>query len=313
MHILTIYETTVNFVSDLFHKTIGFERFNFTLGGVLAVILVLLIGYILANILKFSLRKFVLNRLPLQRGLPYAISTVTYYVCLLLVGIAALFASGVELNKFTLLTGALGVGLGFGLQGIVNNFFSGLILLFERPIHVGDVVEAGGFLGTVRRIGARSCTVLTYQGAEVIVPNSNLLSNNLINWTLSSPLRRVDVPVKVAYGTNPEQVMKLLEGVARSQPGVLLERPPEVFFMGFGESALNFELRFWCASQDLWFQLQSDVTVAVAAALQQAGIEVPFPQRELHIRGVDTSKTDNSFAEKRPGPAMAAPTKADGK
>jgi len=312
LHLLTIYETVVDFVFDLFHKTIGFERFNFTLGGVLTVLFILLSGYCLANILKFFLRKLVLNRMRLQRGLPYAISTVIYYLCLLVVGIAALFASGVELNKFTLLTGALGVGLGFGLQGIVNNFFSGLILLFERPIHVGDVVEAGGFLGTVRRIGARSCTVLTFQGAEVIVPNSNLLANNVINWTLSSPLRRVDVPVPVAYGTSPEQVIKLLEGVAKSQPGVLLERPPEVYFLGFGESAMNFELRFWCARHDIWFQLQSDMTVAIVAALRQAGIEVPIPQRELHIRGVDAQKPRNVLREKDPDPpVVSTPVKSD--
>lgn len=294
LHLLTIRETVVDFVSNSLRRTIGFEGFSFTLGGVLSVLAILLVGYCLANVLSFFLRKFFTNQLPLQRGLPYAISTVTYYICLLLVGVAALSASGAELNKFTLLTGALGVGLGFGLQSIVSNFFSGLILLFERPIHVGDVVEVGGFIGAVRRIGARSCTVLTYQGAEVIVPNSSLLSNNVINWTLSSPWRRVDVPVRVAYGTNPEQVIELLEGVARSHRGVLLERPPEVFFLGFGESALNFELRFWCGSQDTWFQLQSDMTIAVAAALRQAGIEIPFPQRELHIRGIDTEKTDAS-------------------
>ena len=196
------------------------------------------------------------------------------------------------MSKFTVLTGALGVGLGFGLQNIVNNFVSGLILLFERPIHVGDTVEVGGLVGVVRRIGARSSTVVTYQGAEVIVPNSNLLSNQVINWTLSSQWRRVDVRLSVAYGTDPERVIKLLVGVAESHPGVLLERPPGAFFMGFGESALNFELRFWCDGQDTWFQLQSDVTVAIAKALQEAGIEIPFPQRDLHLRSVSTSAGD---------------------
>jgi small-conductance mechanosensitive channel len=247
----------------------------------------MLVGYALANALTFLLKKLVLPRLPLQRGVPYAISTVSYYVLLMLVALAALSSAGVELNKFTVLTGALGVGLGFGLQNIVNNFVSGLILLFERPIHVGDTVEVGGLVGMVRRIGARSSTVVTFQGAEVIVPNSNLLSNQVINWTLSSQWRRVDVPVRVAYGTDPERVIKLLIAVAGSHPGILLERPPAAFFMGFGESSLNFELRFWAAWQDTWFQLQSDVTVAVAKALRETGIEIPFPQRDLHIRGFD--------------------------
>jgi small-conductance mechanosensitive channel len=231
--------------------------------------------------------------LRLQRGVPYALSTVTYYLLLLLVAVAALSAAGIELNKFTVLTGAIGVGLGFGLQNIVNNFVSGLILLFERPIHVGDTVEVGGLVGVVRRIGARSSTVVTLQGAEVIVPNSNLLSNHLINWTLSSQWRRVDVPIRVAYGNDPERVIKLLVGIAESHPGVLLERPPAAFFMGFGDSALNFELRFWSAWQDTWFQLQSDVTVAVAKALREAGIEIPFPQRDLRIRSIGASNAES--------------------
>jgi len=160
-------------------------------------------------------------------------------------------------------------------------------LLFERPIHVGDTVDIGGLVGIVRRIGARSSTVVTFQGAEVIVPNSNLLSNQVINWTLSSQWRRVDVPVRVAYGTDPERVIKLLVEVAKSHPGILLVRPPEAFFIGFGESSLNFELRFWSAWQDTWFQLQSDVTVAVAKALREARIEIPFPQRDLHVRSIE--------------------------
>jgi len=284
LRLFTIYESAMGRVSDLLRYPIGLGAFRFTLGGALGVVLMLALGYGLANAFTFLLKRVVLPKLPLHRGVPYAISTVTYYILLLLVALAALSATGVELNKFTVLTGALGVGLGFGLQNIVNNFVSGLILLFERPIHVGDTVEVGGLVGIVRRIGARSSTVVTFQGAEVIVPNSNLLSNQVINWTLSSQWRRVDIPVGVAYGTDPERVIKLLVGVAESHPGVLLERPPVAFFMGFGESSLKFELRFWSAHQDTWFQLQSDVTVALAKALGDAGIEIPFPQRDLHLR-----------------------------
>jgi len=289
LRLLTIYESVMGALSDLFQRPIGFDGVHFTLGGALGLLLILIGGYALANGFTFLLKKIVLPKLPLQRGLPYAISTITYYVLLILVALAALSVAGVELNKFTVLTGALGVGLGFGLQNIVNNFVSGLILLFERPIHVGDTVEVSGLVGSVRRIGSRSSTILTFQGAEVIVPNSNLISNQVINWTLSSQWRRVDVPVGVAYGTDPERMIKLLVGVAESHPGILLERPPMAFFLGFGESALKFELRFWCDRQDTWFQLQSDVTVAVAKALREAGIEIPFPQRDLHIRSIDAS------------------------
>jgi len=287
LRLLAVYESVVDALSKLIRHPIGFGGMYFTFGGVLTVVIVLLFGYALANGFTFVLKRLVLPKLSLKRGLPYAISTVTYYFLLLLVAAAALSAAGIELNKFTVLTGALGVGLGFGLQNIVNNFVSGLILLFERPIHVGDTVDVGGLVGMVRRIGARSSTILTFQGAEVIVPNNNLISNQVINWTLSSQWRRVDIPVNIAYGTDPERVIKLLEGVAESHPRVLLARPPVAFFLGFGESALNFELRFWAAQQDTWFQLQSDVTVAVAKALREAGIEIPFPQRDLHIRSID--------------------------
>lgn len=289
LQLMTIYEGVTHALSNLLQQPIGFDRINFTIGGTLSIVLILLVGYFLANTLTFLLKKVVLPKLPLERGVPYAISTIAYYVLLLLVAGAALSAAGVELNKFTVLTGALGVGLGFGLQNIVNNFVSGLILLFERPIHVGDTLEVGGLVGIVRRIGARSSTIVTFQGAEVIMPNSNLISNQVINWTLSSQWRRVDVPVGIAYGTDPARVIKLLVGVAESHPGVLLQRPPMAFFLGFGDSALKFELRFWCGEQDTWFQLQSDVTVAVAKALAEAGIEIPFPQQDIRIRSIDAS------------------------
>lgn len=293
LQLVTFYDSVIEVSTKLLRHPIGFEKVHFTLGDALGVPLILLGGYFLVSAFTFLLKNVVLPKLPLQRGVPYAISTITYYVLLLFVVLAALSGAGIELNKFTVLTGALGVGLGFGLQNIVNNFVSGLILLVERPIHVGDTVDVGGLVGIVRRIGARSSTVVTFQGAEVIVPNSNLLSNQVINWTLSSQWRRVDVPVRVAYGTDPERVIKLLVAVAESYPGVLLDRPPMAFFMGFGESALNFELRFWSAWQDTWFQLQSDVTVAVAKALREAGMEIPFPQRDLHLRSFDASMAEN--------------------
>jgi small-conductance mechanosensitive channel len=292
LQLFTIYDTVIGAISVLFRHPMRLGSVHFTLADALGLVLILLGGYAIANGLTFLLKNVVLSKLPLHRGVPYSISTITYYVLLLLVAVAALSAAGVELNKFTVLTGALGVGLGFGLQNIVNNFVSGLILLLERPIHVGDTVDVGGLVGIVRRIGARSSTVVTFHGAEVIVPNSNLLSNQVINWTLSSPWRRVDVPVRVAHGTDPEQVIKLIVGVAETYPGVMLERPPMAFFMGFGESALNFELRFWSAHQETWFQLQSDVTVAVAKALRDRGIQIPFPQRDLHLRTVNASVAD---------------------
>jgi potassium-dependent mechanosensitive channel len=284
--LLTVHDSVMRAVSDALSYPIGFQRVHITLGSILSFLFILIAGYALVNVATFALRKFLFAKFPLQRGLPFAISRVTYYILLVLVLLIALTNAGIELNKFTLITGALGVGVGFGLQNIVNNFVSGLILLFERPIRVGDIVEIGGLVGRVRRIGARSSTIHTFQDAEVIVPNSNLISNEVINWTLSSLRRRVDIPVGIAYGTDPERVLSLLLEVAAAHPGVVHNPKPEAFFLGFGESALNFELRFW-TYQETWFQLKSDVAVRLVKALRDANIEIPLPQRDLHIRSIE--------------------------
>jgi potassium-dependent mechanosensitive channel len=252
LYLFTIYDRVIGVLSSALQYPIGSERIHFTLAGVLSFFLILLLGYALTRAITLVLEKVILSRLPLQYGLPYAVSKVTYYLLLVLVVMAALVDAGVELNKFTVIIGAVGVGLGFGLQNIVNNFVSGLILLFERPIRVGDTVDVSGVVGTVTRIGARSSTVQTFQDAEVIVPNSSLISNQVINWTLSSQRRRAEVPVGVAYGTDPERVLNLLVEVAESHTGVLQAPKLMAFFLGFGESALNFELRFY-AQQDTWF------------------------------------------------------------
>ena len=177
----------------------------------------------------FSLREELLSRFNLARGLPELISSMLHYLLLLLVFFFAVNAGGVELNKFTVLTGALGVGVGFGLQNIVNNFISGLILQFERPIHIGDVLDVDGTTGKVTRIGIRSSTVKTFQGAEVIIPNGNFISGKVINWTLSESQRRVDLPVGVAYGSDPKLVSKLLDQAAtRTKAFSPRLRPPSI-------------------------------------------------------------------------------------
>ena len=315
--LLTIHDGVIRVVSEALAYPIGFQRVHITLGTVLSFLLILFAGYAIANVITFVLRKFLLSRFPLQRGLPFAVSKVTYYVLLVLFFLAALTNAGFELNKFTVVTGALGVGVGFGLQNIVNNFVSGLILLFERPIRVGDTIEISGLVGRVRRIGARSSTIHTFQDAEVIVPNSDLVVKEVINWTLSSLRRRVDISLGVAYGTDPERVISLLLELAVGHPAVINSPKPEAYFLGFGDSALNFEVRFWTYQED-WFQLKSDVAVRLLKALREANIEVPFPQRDLHIRNTtsvgENVPTNSFFAVAThsggPDPAPAIPIKA---
>ena len=288
LHLFAAHDAVMEALKTFLEYPIGFGKVHITLGGTLGLVFLLLLGYVIANVAKFFLEEVLLPRLSLRGGLGYAISRVTYYVLLVGIFFAAVTNAGVELNKFTMITGAVGLGVGFGLQNIVNNFASGLIILFERPFRIGDTVEVGGVVGTVKRIGARSSTVLTFQYAEVILPNSNLVSNQVINWTLTSARRRVEVPVGVAYGTNPELALKLLLEVADSNPRILKDPRPEAFFLGFGESALNLELRFW-AAQSIWFELKSEIGLAVFRALRQAGIEIPFPQRDLHVRSIESA------------------------
>jgi small-conductance mechanosensitive channel len=258
-----------------------------TLGNVAAFAVTAALALALSRLVRFVLDEGVFAELHLPRGIPAAVSTTIQYLILMLGFSWAVLASGMEMSRFSFLVGALGVGIGFGLQNVVNNFVSGLILLYERPIQVGDVVEVGAVSGEVTRIGVRSSTVRTFPGAEVIVPNATLISTEVTNWTLTDKRRRVELGVGVAYGTPPQRVIDLLLEAVRGRPGVLESPAPVALFLRFGESSLDFALRFWTADFDSWQALASEVMIEVNASLGREGIEIPFPQRDLRLRTVD--------------------------
>ena len=274
--------------------------FNISAGDVLAFVITLWIAILASRFIRFVLNEDVLPRIELPRGVPGAISTVAHYVILGIGFVFAIGAAGINLGQFALLAGAFGVGIGFGLQNVVNNFVSGLVLIFERPIQVGDTIEIGELLGRVRRIGIRSSTVRTFDGAEVIVPNGNLISADVVNWTLSDRLRRIELPVGVAYGTDPNQVLELLRTVTPKQDGVLENPPLQALFGGFGDSSLDFSVRFWTAEFENFRVVASNVNVAIYDALKEAGITIPFPQRDLHLKSVDAS-VKRALSEGREG------------
>ena len=263
-----------------------------TLGGLFGFFIIILVGYGIASAVRFFFREEVLRRFHLSRGLPELIASIIYYLLMLIVVLAAVNAAGVELNKFTVLTGAFGVGIGFGLQNIINNFVSGLILQFERPIHIDDILEVDNNTGKVSRIGIRSSTIRTFQGAEVIIPNATLISSKVINWTLSESQRRRELPVGVAYGSDPKIVLKILRDAAARHELVLTKPEPMVYFTGFGDSALNFELHFWVMQENNGMQITSEVALAAMKMFEDSGIEIPFPQRDLHVRSVDPSAAE---------------------
>jgi potassium-dependent mechanosensitive channel len=289
LNCFTIRENVLKAVSLALTTPIRVRAASFTLGDVLTFVLVIAAGFGLASIIRVVLRENILGRLNLKLGIPYAISTVTYYLVLLCVFVLALSASGVELSKFTILTGAVGVGVGFGLQNVISNFISGLILLFERPIRIGDFLEVDRTAGEVTRMGMRSSSIRTLQGAEVIVPNSSLITSQVVNWTLTEQKRRTELLVKVAYGEDPEKVARLLIETAASHPDVLRKPEPSVFFLGFGDTtSLGFELYFWVPTVEMHKRVNSEVAMKIAHVFQAAGIEFAAPKR-APVPGADAS------------------------
>jgi small-conductance mechanosensitive channel len=262
---------------------VGWGAVSISLGDLIAFGIVVWFTYLASQAVRAVLEEDVFARVSVRRGIATAFSSLAHYSVLLMGFLLALGALGIDLTRITIIAGALGVGVGFGLQNVVNNFVSGLILLFERPIQVGDSVQLGTLVGEVKRIGIRSSTVRTWEGAEVIVPNASLVSDQVTNWTLSDRMRRIDLDVGVGYGADPQHVVTLLGEVTRANPGVLPDPPPVVLFLGFGDSSLNFQVRAWTARFEEWVRTRSELGLAVHAALKEAGVEIPFPQRDVHI------------------------------
>ena len=261
---------------------------EFSLEKVVSFAVVVLLAIWSARFIRFVLDVEILPRFKLKRGASNAISTVVQWTILAAGVLTAGSALGLQSGQLAIVFGALSVGIGFGLQNVVSNFVSGLILIFEQPVKVGDKVEITSLalIGEVSRIGIRASVVRTFEGAEVIVPNSNLISSEVVNWTLSDQKRRVRVEVGVAYGTDPSNVMQILKKVAGAHPDVLSYPEPFAVFLEFGPSALNFRLMFWTATFEDFFRVRSEVYVAVNDALKEEGITIPFPQRDLHVKAL---------------------------
>jgi small-conductance mechanosensitive channel len=258
-------------------------EFSISLGDVLIFVFIIWLSIKLAALVDFVLEVIVLQHVTLPVGVPQTISRLSRYTVILIGVMVAFSAIGFDVSKAALVAGGLGVGIGFGLQNIVNNFVSGLILLFERPIRVGDTIELGATSGVVEKIGMRATLIRTWTGPELVVPNAQLVSSEVLNWNLKRDRKRAEVPVGVAYDSDPEVVAEILTEVAVAHPDVLKHPEPECLFLGFGDSSLNFQVRAW-AGTDNCFRVQSDLRFAIRKALTDAGIEIPFPQRDLHIR-----------------------------
>jgi small-conductance mechanosensitive channel len=261
-------------IAAVLNANLVIGSFNITPGRILAFLITVWASFLVSGFLRFVLEEDVYHHFHLARGIPYAISTMLHYVILLSGFFVALGALGIDLTKVTILAGAFSVGVGFGLQNVINNFVSGLILLFERPIKIGDVIEVSDNVGEVSRIGIRASVIRTADGSEVIVPNGSLISGQVTNWTFSDRKRAVEVSVNVAGGADPQGVVELLKTAASSHPGVAKEPLPQVYVVNFSAGAVTFQLRAWIDRYEDLAQLRSDLSVAVNNALVREKIAI---------------------------------------
>ena len=281
-----VFRPVYAFVESILTRSFQIGEIGISLGHVLVFFVSIYVAFWAAKATRYLLQEEVLTRMSLPRGVGNSVASLTYYAVLLLGALVALTAAGFKMTQLAFIFGALGVGIGFGLQNVVNNFVSGLILMFERPIQPGDVVEITGTSGRVREIGMRATTIKTFDGADVVVPNGTLLSEKLTNWTLLDRNRRLDIDIGVAYGSDPAKLSALLQRTALQTTGIVSSPEPVVLFLGFGASALNFGIRAWTYDYDNSASIRSDLVTRIYNALNEAGIEMPFPQQDIHLRSV---------------------------
>lgn len=275
-------------IYELLRHVLGYEftigDFSLSLGHVLVFVLAIVLASWASRVTRLLLQDVLEARALFARGVGNSIASLVSYAVLLLGVVVALSAAGLKGTQLALIFGALGVGIGFGLQNVVNNFVSGLILIFERPIQPGDAIEVGTTSGRVRDIGMRATRIRTFDGADVVVPNGTLLSERLTNWTLMDRSRRIELKVGVAYGSDPRQVLALLTACAQQTPGIASAPEVVALFDGFGDSSLDFSVRAWTHDFDHWTAQRSELATRIYAALNQAGIEIPFPQQDVRVR-----------------------------
>ena len=284
-HTFGVEEKIVGTFMEIVKYPVGLGSITFSLSGIFTFFFVIWMSLVISRIIQNLLEEDVLNKMEVEMGLVNTISMTVKYSIIAIGFFTAISAAGIPLNQMAIVFSAFGVGIGFGLQNIFNNLVSGFILLFERPIKIGDTVEVGTLIGQVKSIGIRSSKVRTFDGAEIIVPNGNLISNEVINWTLSDRKRRVEIIVGISYDSDPHVAQEIFMEVLKKHPHIVSNPAPDVYFRELGESSLDFRLLFWTFND--WVKVKSDIMFDVFDALKEAGIEIPFPQQDLHLRSID--------------------------
>lgn len=300
---LAVWLTAIAYIASLFPLTRrlrylvsnslqeGFFSSNLQLGSQtyslfnLLLLLIVLLGLVIAaSAVTNLLRSRFLRMTGISVAAQEAIAILSKYSLMLLGGVVILQLWGIDLSSIALIASGLGIGIGLGLQNIVKDFVSGLVMVFERPVQVGDFVDFGQVKGTVTRIGSRSTEIRTLDHVTIIVPNSRFLESEVFNWSHGNPVSRLRLPVGVAYGSDPEKVKDALLDACQQDQSILSTPAPDVFFNGFGESTLQFEVLVWINTPSRQMFIRSDLYFAIEASLRRHQITLPFPQRDLHIR-----------------------------
>jgi small-conductance mechanosensitive channel len=258
---------------------------SITLSSLMWLLASLVLLFTISAFIKRMLVNRVLTRYDLEMGTAESVGTIIRYAILLLGMVIILQTSGINLSALGILFGALGIGIGFGLQNISSNFISGIIILFERPIKVGDRVEVDGIAGNIVNISARSTTLITNDNIAIIVPNSQFINDKVINWSLNDKLVRFNIPVGVSYKEDPAKIKRILLEVAQNCEGVEKSPAPDVLFEAFGDSSLKFVLRVWSTEYSYVPPiLKSKLYFSIFEKFKEHGVEIPFPQQDIHIR-----------------------------
>ncbi|MFO8021423.1 MAG: mechanosensitive ion channel [Perlabentimonas sp.] len=257
--------------------------------------------FFIAKLISRLIIERLLKKYGTQEGVSHAVGTIFRYVFVFIGLLVIIQSTGIDLSALTVLAGALGVGIGFGLQNVTNNFLSGIIILFERPIKIGDRVELPeleNLTGDVVNISARSTTIVTNDNIAILIPNSKFVSDSVINWSYTDANVRFNIPVGVAYKEDPKVIRKILIDVAKEHPGVLKYPEPDVLFDEFGDSSLNFLLRIWTTKFSRTPRvLRSELYYDIFEKFKEKGIEIPFPQRDVYVKQFSGNEPDSNKTE----------------
>jgi small-conductance mechanosensitive channel len=273
------------FLSQVFHyKLFEINRTPVTPSSILMFLAVLLVFFLLSRLLQRILKNRILTHLRIDPGVQYTLSRLSHYITMIIGCLLAFQFIGIDLSGLAVIVGLLSVGIGFGLQNITSNFIAGVILLFERPIKIGDRVTVGHTEGDVEAINMRSTTIRSLNNISIIVPNSEFISSQVINWSYGDPKVRLVVEVGVSYDSDLDRVIQSLREVADECPDALKIPEPDVLLSGFGDSSWNMQLRVWLRDPFNYYVIRSEVNCAIVRKFRERGIEIPYPQRDLHLR-----------------------------